>query len=162
MSTVVRRRWLSDLSESSRRDRRRCSYEAYVPDWLVGRAFVFDADVAADVADAEVAIFRLNAGATSLVDTESLARILLRAESVASSKMEGLQIGARQLLHAEPARQMGAQPADIIAVEVLGSIDAMAFEVAEVRTDTVITAELVRDVHRRLVAAGRRRIASLP
>ena len=46
-----------------------------------------EGEVAADIADAEAAIARLNVEARSLVDTESLARILLRAESVASSRI---------------------------------------------------------------------------
>ena len=76
-----------------------------MPDPLVGRPFVIEGDVAADIADAEAAITRLNVEATSLVDTEPLARILLRAESVASSRIEGLEIGARRLLRAEAARR---------------------------------------------------------
>src|SRR5665213_1504024 len=98
MARVIRRRWASDLSGPSRRDSHGCEYEAYVPDLLVGRKITLDGDVAADVTDAEAAIARLNVEATSLVDTEALARILLRAESVASSRIEGLEIGARRLL----------------------------------------------------------------
>ncbi len=41
------------------------------------------------VVGSEAAISRLNAQATGLVNTEPLARILLRAESVASSRVEG-------------------------------------------------------------------------
>jgi hypothetical protein len=58
--------------------------EAYVPDLLAGRRFRLDDDVAADVADAERAITALDATAKALV----LARLLLRAESVASSYIE--------------------------------------------------------------------------
>ncbi|MGH8907882.1 MAG: Fic/DOC family N-terminal domain-containing protein [Egibacteraceae bacterium] len=74
----------------SRRGREGCEYEAYVPDPLAGRAFRLDGAVAADVADAEAAIARLNAAVATLVDTEALARLLLRAESVGSSRIEGL------------------------------------------------------------------------
>ena len=69
-----------------------------LPDHLVGRRVTLDGEVAADVADAEAAIARLNAEASALADTEALARILLRAESVASSRIEGLEVGARRLL----------------------------------------------------------------
>ena len=93
MARVVRRRWIGALSGPSRRDSRSCEYEAYVPDPLVGRVFTMDGDVAANLTDAEAAIARLDIEATSLVDTEALARILLRAESVASSRIEGLEIG---------------------------------------------------------------------
>src|SRR3990172_6582522 len=82
----------------SRRDRQACDYRAYLPDPLVDRPIRLDGDVAADVADAEAAILRLNASATALVDSEALARLLLRAEAVASSRIEGLEVGARRLL----------------------------------------------------------------
>jgi hypothetical protein len=112
MSKVMKRRWSSTLGGSglSRKDTRPCQYEAYVPDPLVGRRIMLDGDVAADVADAESAIIRLNAEANALVDTEALARILLRAEAVASSRIEGLVIGARRLLQAEVVRSTRPSP----------------------------------------------------
>lgn len=152
MSTVIRRRWLSEQSGPSRKDTRGCEYEAYVPDKLVGRTFSFDGEVAADVADAEAAITRLNLQATSLVDTEALARILLRAESVASSRIEGLQIGARRLLRAEAARGLGENPVDVTAVEVLGNIDAMVYGIEKIHPGDSITADLLLEIHRHLLA----------
>ena len=86
-----------------------CDYESYVPDLLIGRPVTLEGDVAADVTDAETAIARLDARATTLADTEGLARLLLRAESVASSRIEGLEVGARKLLRSEAARQLGEQ-----------------------------------------------------
>ena len=155
MSRVIRRRWISDHLGPSRKDNRGCEYEAYVPDHLVGRAFTIEGEVAADIADAEAAIARLNVGATSLVDTEALARILLRAESVASSRIEGLEIGARRLLRAEAARGLGDDPSDVTAVEVLGNIDAMVFAIEHIDAGDPITVELVLEVHRRLLARTR-------
>ena len=155
MSRVIRRRWINDYTGPSRKDNRGCEYEAYLPDPLVGRAFTIDGEVAADIADAEAAIARLNAKATSLVDTEALARILLRAESVASSRIEGLEIGARRLLRAEAARGLGDEPSDVTAVEVLGNIDAMVFAIEHVAAGDPITVELVLDVHQRLLAKTR-------
>jgi Fic family protein len=155
MSTVIRRRWVSDHTGLSRRDRRGCAYEAYVPDSLVGRAFAIEGEVAADIADAEAAITRLNLEATSLVATDALARMLLRAESVASSRIEGLEIGARRLLRAEAARDLRDEPRDVTAVEVLGNIDAMAYAVEQVRPGGQITTELILGVHQRLLADTR-------
>lgn len=155
MARLVRRRWISTDSAPSRRDARGCEYEAYVPDLLVGRPFRLDGEVAADVADAEGAIARLTAEATSLLDTESLARILLRAESVASSRIEGLEVGAARLLRAEAARDIGDDPSDVTAVEVLANIDAMRFAIERVGPGDEITADLLLDIHRRLLAGTR-------
>ena len=151
MSRVIRRRWISGFEGPSRKDNRGSEYEAYVPDLLVERDFKIDGEVAADIADAETAIARLNVEATSLADTEALARILLRAESVASSRIEGLEIGARRLLRAEAARVLGAEPSDVTAFEVLGNIDAMFYGIDAVGSGVPITVEILLEIHRRLL-----------
>ena len=76
--------WVSEGGGVTRRDRHGCEYAAYIPDPLMGRRFSFHGDVAADISDAESAIARLNVEASGLVSTESVARLLLRAEAVAS------------------------------------------------------------------------------
>lgn len=154
MSKVVKRRWTSDVGGAglSRRDRQSCYYEAYVPDRLMGRRFCLKGEVAADVADAEAAIARLNTQAAALVDTEALARILLRAEAVASSRIEGLEVGARRLLHAEVIRGMAESGSDVSATEVLNNIDAMVFAIESIGAGEAITVELLLDIHRRLLA----------
>ena len=127
MAKVIRKRWITEATTGlARRDRRSCYYEAYVPDPLVGRDLVLAGDTAADVADAERAIALLDAQASTLADTEALARILLRAECVASSRIEGLEVGARRLLRAEAAVELGETPPDVTATEVLRNIQAMA------------------------------------
>lgn len=157
MSKLLKRRWRSDSGAAglSRRDRRSCDYAAYLPDGLSGRRFALDGDVAADVADAEAAIARLNAEATALVDTEALARILLRAESVASSRIEGLEIGARRLLRAEAVRSTREQAPDLTATEVLGNIDAMLYGVERSGAGEEITVDLLLEIHRRLLTGTR-------
>jgi Fic family protein len=130
VSKLLRRRWRSRFDAGlSRRDRQGCEYDAYVPDALAGRDFRLEGSVAADVADAERAIARLDASASVLANTEALARLLLRAESVASSFIEGLVVGGRRLLRAEAARAAGDEDIDVIADEVLGNIDAMTWAV---------------------------------
>ena len=156
MSRVVKCRWESDLSSGlSRRDRQSCAYEAYVPDRLAGREITLDGPVAADVADAEAAILRLNAAAVTLGDTEALARLLLRAESVASSKIEGLEVGPRRLIRAEAARILGDSSGDVTADEVLGNIEAMSWAVDTLAGQKAITIDGLLEVHRRLLAGTR-------
>lgn len=155
MSRVLRRRWPAGGSGLSRRDRRSCEYEAYVPDPLVGRVFSLDAEVAADVSEAEAAIASFNAAGASLLDTETLARILLRAESVASSRIEGLEVGARRLLRLEAAVQLGESPSDVAAGEVLANIEAMATGVKSVHEGDAITLDHLLEFHQRLLAGTR-------
>ena len=154
MSELIRRRWVNDQPSLGipRRDRRSCDYEAYAPDPLLARQFRFDGSVAADVADAETAIVRLNSEAMALVDTEALARLLLRAEAVASSRIEGLEVGPRRLLPAEAARRAADPSSDVTAAEVLGNIDAMVYALAGLGDRDPITVDLLLEVHRRLLA----------
>ena len=106
LASLEERRWEGDPAGLSRRDRRPSLYSAYLPDPLVGRRFVLDGDVAAEVADAEAALVRLDATASALTGAEAFARLLLRAESVASSRIEGLEVRRR----ARPGERGAAQP----------------------------------------------------
>ena len=156
MSELVRRRWeTASASGLPRRDRASCDYDAYVPDPLVGRPVRLDGDVAADVADAEAAVTRFDAKAVALADTEALARLLLRAESVASSKIEGLEVGSKRLLRAEAARALGEDPRDVTATEVLGNIQAMTWALGGVRRGDDITVDRILEAHRRLLDGTR-------
>ena len=156
MATLERRDWRGDFSGMTRRDRQPCEYEVYIPDKLGGRRFLLDGDVAADVADAESAITRLDASTVALADSEALTRLLLRAESVASSRIEGLEIGARRLLRTDAARRLGIEPRDVTAREILGNIDAMTWAVEAIEPGSSITVDTLLETHRRLLAGTRK------
>lgn len=153
MARLVRRTWRSSIESGlPRRDRRSCSYEAYVPDPLVGRPMTIDDDVAADIADAEAAVIRLNARHGVLSDTEALARLLLRAEAVASSRIEGLEVGPRRLLRAEAAEKLGDDPRDVTAAEVLGNVEAMTWATRASTQGGPLALEFILETHRLLLA----------
>ena len=77
MATLIRHRWTSSFEGMSRRDRRGCEFDGYLPDPLAGWDLALPADLVADLTDAEAAIRRLNTSATSHVSLEGLARFLL-------------------------------------------------------------------------------------
>jgi Fic family protein len=156
MAKLVKRQWRPHLGAGlPRRDRQGCEYEAYIPDPLIERKITLDGTTAADVADAEKAVLRLNAEARSLINSEALARLLLRAEAVASSRIEGLEIGSRRLLRAQAAQGMGADPADVTAVEVLNNLDAMGWAIEHLSDKRAITRNDVLEMHARLLAGTR-------
>jgi Fic family protein len=156
MAKLIRRHWISDAEPGvARRDRRSCDYEAYVPDLLTERTFLFSAETAADVADAERAITTLDRQAAALLDTEALARILVRAESVASSRIEGLEVGARRLLRAEAAIELGEPSSDVTAAEVLANINAMATAIRSISPGDPITMDDLLGFHRHLLTGTR-------
>ncbi|MEN3279305.1 MAG: hypothetical protein V7607_445 [Solirubrobacteraceae bacterium] len=153
MPELVKLTWLpSAASGLPRRDRRGCEYEAYVPDRLTGREISLTGATAADVADAERAVERLNRQTGGLVDSEAVARLLLRAEAVASSKIEGLEIGGRRLLEAQLAAALGEDPSDVTATEVLNNVEAMRWAVDSVADVGQVTVEHLLGIHRRLLA----------
>ena len=155
MAKNERRRWRSDPTGLTRRDRRPCDYDVYMPDKLMDRNFSLDGDVAADVADAERDILLLDQSASALANTEGLARLILRAESVASSRIEGLEVGARRLLRAEAARRLRAEPRDVTAMEILANIDAMAWAANAVERGSRIDLDALLEAHRLLMAGSR-------
>jgi Fic family protein len=152
MTKVVRKTWESDRTSGlSRRDRRSCQYDAYLPDRLSDRPFSLAGDVAADLADAEAAVRQLEDAAHALANTEALARLLLRAEAVASSRIEGLEVGGRRLLRAEVASKIGDEARDVTATEVLGNIEAMRWATETLGGRRRVTVADIGEIHRRLL-----------
>ena len=155
MASLDSRTWDAGYRGLTSRDRQPCQYSVYMPDPLAGRHFVLEGDVAAEVADAEAELVRLNAAVEALADTKALARLLLRAESVASSKIEGLEIGGRRLLRAEAVQRKGEDPRDTTAIEVLANIDAMVWATETVEAGGLISMATLLEIHRRLLAGSR-------
>ena len=155
MAKLERRLWQAEPSGMSRKDRQPCEYLVHIPDNLLHRSFSIEGGVSADVVDAESALVRFNTEASSLVNTEALARILLRAESVASSKIEGLVIGARRILRAEVESNLNGSATDVTATEVLANIQAMVFGIEHIEEDSPITLELILSIHEHLMAGTR-------
>ena len=156
MSSLIKLRWDPvPFTGLSRKDGQGCDYTAYVPDPLDRRDLRLDASTAADVTDAELAIARLNGQLRALADSEALARLLLRAEAVASSKIEGLEVGGRRLLKAQLAQELQNTRSDITAAEVLNNIEAMTWAVETLSTRARITVEGLLEVHERLIAGTR-------
>lgn len=88
-----------DVSGLPRVDRRSGPYRRYVPDELEARPLTLPSDLARRIATVERDIRRLNAlGGENLA---SIARLLLRSEAIASSRIEGLAPSARQVALAE-------------------------------------------------------------
>ena len=130
------------------RYRRACKYEAFVPDFIAGASFALDSWTANAISEAEAAIHRLNAEARPAL--APLSRLLLRTESIASSKVEGLQLGARQLARAEARLETGGR-AGAVTLEILGNIDAMELAIAEaVEVERFGVAEIA-SIHRKLM-----------
>ena len=147
--TYVRKTWAHNPAlYAPRRYRRACSYDAFIPEPVHQLEIRIPGDLAAAISDAETGISGLNAGPAGHL--APLARLLLRTESIASSKVEGLQVNARSLARAEvnqeTGRSIGPQ-----AAEVLASIDAMELAVERAADTRAIDVADLRDIHRALL-----------
>lgn len=149
---LIRRIWQHDPSlYSPPRHRRACEYEAYIPEPLAEARFSMDARLAGMLADAEAAIHELNAFARPALGP--LARLLLRTESIASSKVEGMQLGTRELARAEARAEAGGR-AGAAALEILANIDAMELAIQEAADAGAFTVDGILAIHRTLMGTG--------
>ncbi|MGQ0640816.1 MAG: Fic family protein [Gemmatimonadaceae bacterium] len=128
--------------------RRACRYEAYIPEPLSTLRLALDAESSGLVSDAENAIRDLNA--TNKPSLAPLARLLLRTESIASSKVEGMQVGVRALARAEAYGDAGRKVAPT-ARQILANVDAMQLAIDEGATAKKFIAAHITSVHRRLM-----------
>ena len=147
----VRRQWRAQMDAlGGRRARQPFTYHAYVPVEIADEDFLLSSQIAAAAANAEQATRYLNDDPPGQLDFEALARQLLRAESVASSRIEGLILSHRRLAKAE-----FGEGRDITAQGVLSNIRALeravdiAAETEEFKVDHLV------DVHRTLLEGTR-------
>ena len=147
-----------ELTEAPPRYRRACKYDIFLPEPLEADDYSLPGEVATVASEAERAIFRLNHSGPQLA---ALARLLLRTESVASSKVEGLQVDARQLARAE-GRELTGRKVSAEALEVLANVDAMQFAIEEASSAARVTPFEVVAIHRVLMQRSNPRIAGRP
>jgi Fic family protein len=156
--TSMRRTWEYDpVRYAPPRYRRACHYEAFIPAVLSGFDEDFSAAVVGTVSEAEAAVHRLNGHPRPAL--APLARLLLRTESIASSKVEGMQVDARDLARAE-ARLESGRRAGATAGEILANIDAMELAIERASGQTPISVDDLLSIHTALmVTAPNRHVA---
>ncbi len=119
-----------------------------MPELLLSLKFSLEASVAGVVSEAEEAVRSLNVTAVPVL--KPLARLLLRTESIASSRVEGMQLGVRELARAEAKADAGTKSSQT-AQEILANIDAMILAVEEAAEVATFGVEEVVAIHRRLM-----------
>jgi Fic family protein len=156
MPKVVNCLWPGNPAGSTRAARLPCRFQAYVPDPLVGQDIAVSAQLAADLVDVETLVRQLNTATGPAVNLEPLARFLLRAEAVASSNIEGLQINVRRLARSEAEDREGWSSTDDIAAAVLGNIHALERALALASdADQPVTVDTMRSIHKALLVGTR-------
>ena len=152
---LVQLTWASDPTiYAPPKYKRACGYEAFVPDPITAMPLSLDAGIAGLVSEAENAIRNLNDKARPAL--APMARLLLRTESIASSKVEGMQLGVRELARAE-ARAESGQKASTLAIEVLANVDAMALAVEDAAVAERFGVGEIIAIHQRLMERAENR-----
>jgi Fic family protein len=143
------RTWQYDPSHyAPSRYRRACRYDAFIPFPLAELRLELPGPLAGVISDAEDSVRSLNALAQPAL--APLARLLLRTESIASSKVEGMQVDARALARAEVRMDTGVKVSST-ALEILANIDAMILAVEEATSDVAIEINRIVEIHRVLL-----------
>ena len=132
-----------------RRARRPGAYEVFVPDEISERDFALSGAAVASVAEASRALQHLEASPPRVATLGALAQNLLRSESVASSRIEGVHLSHKRLARAAYQAERGQQ--DRRAAEVLGNVEAMKRAIELGRTGVPLTPADIEDIHRTLL-----------
>lgn len=150
---LEKRIWTADFGRyGGRRSRGSFSFQAYIPDAIADYEIVLPGDVAEVVGEAEREIVLLNREPPSLDGLEALARQLLRAESLASSRIEGLTLSHRRLARAAATPE---DTGDVNARSVVANIAAMEEAIAIGASATELTTADIVTVHETLFRGTR-------
>lgn len=150
MSRYVKRRWEPDPDlPTDPRHAMPFDYEAYVPDEIADFDPILPASVSRVLQEADEAVRELNEDLPNVTGLEAMSRQLLRQESVASSRIEGLVMSHRRLARAAVADD--DQHRDTSAESILANIAAMEHAITVTSELKAITVPSLLEVHRVLM-----------
>lgn len=130
-------------------------YHPYLPDALADCELLLSPSCASAVADAQEALARLELSG-SRIDTEPLARMMLRAEAVSSSRIEGLEMPAGKLLEYEELDRLGVDHRlDGTEAQILGNLHTLVDGLARAVAGSPLTVEEVCELNRVLLTGTR-------
>ena len=142
---IVERSWQPSRDGlGSRRDRQAFTFEAYVPRAIALAEPRLDASLVTAISEAEQATRALNHEPPRAVSLEALARQLLRAEAVASSRIEGLVVSHRRLARAFVA------PKHDVAAEVVANVKAQERSIELGASASAFTLDTLIEIHETL------------
>jgi Fic family protein len=151
MAHYEERLWPGDPSGQTRKDREPFRYRAYVPDPIAEAEFPASGPLAQAISDAERTVSELNHEPPALKALEAVARQLLRAESVASSRIEGLEMSHKRLARVAYVPDVR----DETAASVLGNIRAMEEAIAIGSSADPISVDAIVKLHSTLMESTR-------
>lgn len=115
---------------------------------IAERRFALDDDAVAAVTAATKALAHLDASQPRVASLSAIAGNLLRSESAASSRIEGLKVSHRRLAR---AAYSGASGGDNTAAEILGNVEAMKRAIELGASGSSFEVADIEDIHRTLL-----------
>jgi Fic family protein len=150
LGQLERRSWSADQGAyGGRKARRGGRYEVFIPDQISGRDFALDGDAVTALAEATKALQHLNSSPPRVATLGALAQNLLRSESVASSRIEGVHLSHKRLARAAYQADRGQR--DQRAAEVLGNVEAMNRAIGLGTARGPFNVADLQDIHRTLL-----------
>jgi Fic family protein len=146
----VKGRWAPDPEAQTRGARLGSVYLAFVPDPISEMDVSLPTAVAGELENAALAIAHLNDAAVEAPPLEGVARQLLRAESLASSRIEGLEVEHRRIALAD----FDERSVDAKATGILGNIRAMQQAIDIAAGPGPIDPDALLKIHRTLLRFG--------
>jgi Fic family protein len=147
----VTKTWTGQPGAQTSAERRGAKYRAFVPDPIADLDLLLPGEVAGALETASTTVRELNASPLKLVSLEAVARHLLREESLASSRIEGLALGHRRIALADYDLE---QADDHQAADIVGNIRAMTQAVELGAGARALTPDDVLAVHRTMLRFG--------
>lgn len=155
----VKQLWPGNPAGQGRAERMPGRFDAYVPDPISGYEPELTGSISGLLSDADAAVRGLNRLDSARANQiEAMARQLLRQESLASSRIEGLLISHKRISEAGYDLH---RTADQRALEVLANIEAMEQAIQIGSGSDVIAGETILDLHRTLLGRTQPKIAGI-
>lgn len=151
MGVYLNRFWQPDGGGMNKAERMGGPYHPYLPDALANYEPKLNPSCAKAIADAQEALGKLEASG-SLVDTEPLARMMLRAEAISSSRIEGLEMPANKLLEYEELDRLGVKHRlDSTEAQIIGNIHTLVQGLERANPEEPIALDDVCELNRVLL-----------
>jgi Fic family protein len=131
--------------------RRPSRFKAFIPASIADLELSLPSGLAAEMEAASTAVRTLNDSPPRLASLEGVARHLLRQESTASSRIEGLSLGHRRIALADFDLEGSS---DQKAADIVGNIRAMVQALELGDSGEVITPKHIQGIHRTLLRFG--------
>ncbi len=144
--------WPANPGAYGRKARQGGRYRAFIPDPIAKRSFLLDGEAGVSLHSAAKTLQHLEASPTRVATLGAVAQNLLRSESVASSRIEGVLISHKRLARAAQ-RALGKARPDNPAAAVLGNVEAMkrAIAIGAESVGEAFSVDHLLEIHRLLL-----------